>query len=461
MSSNVDLEELRALTTPLIVYVGAELSRAAGLPSRRELARSLLDALPDETPVRRRRELAALAESDDLADAFTEFERELSPARMARELERVLRDDGIDPPALAQALASLGARVQGIVTPNLDRLLERAFASRLVPHTRPSMGLLQRDNWLLKLNGTLPERSSWVFTREQRARVRQRDPAYAQVLRALLIGKPMLFVGATLDDSVFDDAVAYVRDLSDGAPPKHWALLPRDGFGPSARAKLDDAGIAAITYTTEDEALGWLASLARSPTSPSRSLPRPSSGPIRILFASATPPELDSIAVDRELRAIREAIARADRRDEIEIGVRTATSFADLSRALLERNYDIVHLASHAEPAGMLLDEAGPLRVPPTELAALFDEYAAPTGSLRCVVLNACWSVQASRPIAKVPTVIAMNGPLDDRAALAYAEGFYDALGAGRDFAAAHREGQRRARCSVPYGLFEAHYLTR
>jgi hypothetical protein len=179
------------------------------------------------------------------------------------------------------------------------------------------------------------------------------------------------------------------------------------------------------------------------------------------LFASATPPELASIAVDRELRAIREAIGRAERRDEIEIDVRTATSFADLSRALLERNYDIVHLAAHAEPAGVVLDEGGPLHVPPAELAALLDEYAAPAGALRCVVLNACWSLQVSRPIAKVPTVIAMNGPLDDGAAHAYAEGFYDAIGAGRDFEAAHREGQRRARFSVPYGPFEAQLLAR
>lgn len=461
MSSNDDLEELRALTTPLIVYVGAELSSAAGLPSRRELARSLLDALPDETPTRRRRELAALTEADDLADAFSEFERELSPARMAREIERVLRDDGVEPPALAQVLASLGARVQGIVTPNLDRLLERAFASRLVAHTRPSMSLLQRDGWLLKLNGTLPERSSWVFTREQRARVCKLDPAYAQVLRALLIGKPMLFVGTTLDDSIFDDAVAYVRDLSDGAPPKHWALVARDGHQPSARAKLDDAGIAAIPYTTRAEALAWLSSLAPAHAPATGPLPRPRSGPIRILFVSATPPELESLGVDRELRSIREAIERADRRDHIELDVLTAASFADLSRALLQRSYDIVHLASHAEPTGVLLDEAGPLRVPPTELAALFDEYAAPTGALRCVVLNACWSVQASGPIAKVPNVIAMHGPLDDRAALAYAEGFYDAIGAGRDFTAAHREGQRRARCSVPHGPFEAHLLAR
>lgn len=460
MSAADDLDQLRALTTPLIVYVGAELSQAAGLPSRRDLARLLLHTLPDETPQRRRRELATLCEGPDLADAFTEFERELGSARMGREIEPLLRDDDLEPPALARVLAGLGKRVQGIVTPNLDRLLERAFASRLVLHTRPSVGLLQQDGWLLKLNGTLHERDSWVLTREQRARVR-RDPAHVEVLRALFIGKPMLFVGVTLDDSIFDDAVAHVRDLADGAPPRHWALVRRDRLTMSTRTKLDDAGIAAIPYTDEIELLEWLVSLAQPPGEPAAALSRPRSGPMRILFASAVPPELEPLGVDRELRIIRESIARAERRDMLELHVRTATSFADLSRALLEHSYDIVHLASHGEPGGVLLDDAGPLQVPPRELAALFDEYAAPSGPLRCVVLNACWSRQASEPIAKVPTVIAMDGTIDDRAALAYAEGFYDALGTGRDFATAHREGQRRARTLVPHGAFEVHLITR
>ena len=108
MSDAIDLDELRSLRTPLIVYVGPELSRAAGLPSRRELARRLVDALPEETTDQRRLELAGLAEAPDLADAFTELERDLTAARFGREVERALRDDGLEP-ALARSRAR-GAR---------------------------------------------------------------------------------------------------------------------------------------------------------------------------------------------------------------------------------------------------------------------------------------------------------------------------------------------------------------
>ncbi|HVH98663.1 MAG TPA: SIR2 family protein, partial [Enhygromyxa sp.] len=427
MPYDTDLDQLRALSTPLVVYVGPELSRAAGLPSRRELAHLLVDALPEETPVWRRHELASLADGGELADAFTELERDLTPARFGREVERALRDDDLAPPPLARVLAGLGPRLQGVVTPNLDRLLERAFESRLVAHVRPSMGLLQRDNWLLKLGGTLHERGSWVLTREQRARVGHRDPVYTRVLRALFLGKPMLFVGTTIDDPIFDEVIAHVRALSESAPPQHWALLRRAELRPSSRAKLDEAGISAIPYDSDAEALELLASLARppgaAPIAARRPFERPS-GPLRILFVSANPRDLDRLAVDREQRVIREAIARSKRRDFLELEVRVAASFGDLSRALLEGRYDVVHIASHGDPLGIILDDGRHVVVPPTELAALLDEYAAPNGRLRCVVLNACWSADASAAIVRVPTLVALDGVVDDRAALAFTEGF-------------------------------------
>lgn len=461
--TNFDLEDLRNLRTPLVAYIGPELSHAAGFPSRRELAQLLAAALPLDTPPSRRRELAELAESGDLPDAFTELEREFSPARFGREVERHLRDEGREPPALASVLVHLAPRLQGVVTPNLDRLLERAFASQLVAHTRPNTDLLHRDGWLLKTNGTLLERGTWVLTREQHDRVRYGDPLWGQMLRALFIGKPMLFVATTPTDPVFDEVVTHVRALAGAAPPRHFALLRRAELSSTARTKLDAAGIAAIPYEDQDELLELLASLApepqRVPLPPRQPPRRPPSTGLRILFVSANPMDSERLALDRELRVIREAISRAAAREQIELEARTAACFADLSRALLGDRFDLVHIASHGEQMGIILDDTRSVSVPPEELAGLFDEYAAPDGRLRCVVLNACWSRDASGPIARVPTVIAMDGPVDDRAALAFAEGFYDAIGAGCDFAAAHREGQRRARCSVPGGAFEAQLL--
>ncbi|WP_052557512.1 SIR2 family protein [Enhygromyxa salina] len=461
MRTSIDLDQLRALATPLVIYVGHELPGAAGLPTRRELTRLLLDALPEQTSAQRRRELAELSSRGDLGDAFTEFERDLTRARFCMVVERALCDDGFEPPALARVLAGLGPRVKGIVTPNLDRLLERAFASRLVTHVRPSMGLVQRANWLLKTHGTLPDRSTWVFTREQHAQVAWRDPIHAKVLSSLFIATPMLFVATTLDDPIFSAIVDQTRGLSEGAPPRHWALLRTAALSSAGRSKLDEAGISAITCDSDDEILRVLASLAPDPSAVP-SLPartdgrRPTDRLVRILFVSANPQDLDSLAVDREQRVIQAAIARASRRDEIVLETRAAASFADLSRALLEQQYDVVHIAGHGEGLGIILDDGGRKLVPPAQLAALFNEYAHPRGRLRCVVLNSCFSSAAGRVPTAVPVLVTMHGPLDDRAALAFSEGFYDAIGAGHDFAAAFREADRRARTSTPGGLFDA-----
>jgi hypothetical protein len=461
MPTSIDLDELRALRTPLVVYVGSELTRAAGLPTRRELARLLLGELPDETTERRRRELSELCDRAELDDAFTEFERDLTRARFGLVVERALRDDGLEVPPLARVLACLGSHLHGVVTPNLDRLLERAFGARLVTHVRPSVGLIQREGWLLKIHGTLPDRSSWVFTRQQQARVSWRDPVYGDVLRSLFIARPMLFVGTTLDDPIFESIVAQTRGLAEGSPPRHWALLRRDQLTLAGRGKLDEAGIAAIVADSDDELLAILGSLAPDPSElPLLPIRRPtpalSDGSLRILFVAANPRDMVGLAVDHEQRAIREAIARARHRDRIELVVRSAASFADLSRALLEQTFDIVHVAGHGEPSGIVLDEGAGTLVPPEQLADLFDEYAYPEGRLRCVVLNACWSMIPGHPISAVPVIISMNGLLDDRAALGFAEGFYDAIGAGLSFAAAYREGRRRAKSVVPDGPFDA-----
>ena len=463
--SSMDLEELRACATPLVVYIGRALTRAAGLPSQPELARMLLDALPAESSDRRRQEIAALVERGALGDAFTEFERDLSSARLGLEIERALGDEPLEPPALGQMIAALGSRVHGVITPNLDRLLERAFGATLITHVRPDMRMAQHGGWLLKVNGTLHDRSSWVLTREQRARVSWREPHYARVLEGLLMARHMLFVGVSFEDSLFASLIDELRALSDGSPPRHWALVPRAQLDGPSRIKLDEAGIASIAYDADEELLELLRSLAPDPGLAPKIEAKPrrarAHGRLRILFVSATPQTEERVAVDREQRIIRRSLERAKLRERIEFTTRVAASFADLCKVLLEEEVDLVHIASHGEAIGTILDRGGfRMPVPPEQLMGLFDEYAPPEGRLACVVLNSCWSRAAADLASRVPTRIAMTGAVDDQAALAFSEGFYDAIGSGHDFAKAYREGRRRAAVAAPgapfdVGLFE------
>ncbi|MGZ3303788.1 MAG: AAA-like domain-containing protein, partial [Isosphaeraceae bacterium] len=61
---------------------------------------------------------------------------------------------------------------------------------------------------------------------------------------------------------------------------------------------------------------------------------------------------------------------------------------------------------------------------------------------VKCVVLNACYSEVQAEAISKhIDFVVGMKKAIGDEAAIKFAVGFYDALGAGRDFETAYKFG--------------------
>ncbi|BAY66911.1 hypothetical protein NIES22_70550 (plasmid) [Calothrix brevissima NIES-22] len=72
-------------------------------------------------------------------------------------------------------------------------------------------------------------------------------------------------------------------------------------------------------------------------------------------------------------------------------------------------------------------------------LAKLFELFST---TIECVVLNACYSeVQASAIAKHIPYVIGMNKEIGDKAAVKFATGFYNALGAGEGVKFAYKLG--------------------
>ena len=61
---------------------------------------------------------------------------------------------------------------------------------------------------------------------------------------------------------------------------------------------------------------------------------------------------------------------------------------------------------------------------------------------MKCVVLNACYSEAQANAISQhIDYVVGMKKAIGDEAAIKFAVGFYDALGAGRDFETAYKFG--------------------
>lgn len=161
----------------------------------------------------------------------------------------------------------------------------------------------------------------------------------------------------------------------------------------------------------------------------------------RILVVFANPKGSIQLRLQAEERVIRQCWERSKNRDNLHFDVRPAATIDDVARALLEEDYYIVQFSGHGTGQGLAFEnELGEVQlVPQGALAAFLSKYSP---SLKCVILNACYSnVQGELLSDCVPRAIAMEGAISDDAATEFTRGFYDAVGAGRDIDFAYREG--------------------
>jgi hypothetical protein len=153
----------------------------------------------------------------------------------------------------------------------------------------------------------------------------------------------------------------------------------------------------------------------------------------KILFLASNPTDTGRLRLDKEVREVEEGLRRSNERDHFDLIPRFAVRVEDLRRSLLEHSPRIVHFSGHgAGTDGIVVEnEQGQAsEVPNDALAKLFELCA---GHIECVVLNACYSDAQADAIARhIPYVVGMRTAVSDDAALEFAVGFYDALGAGR-----------------------------
>lgn len=186
------------------------------------------------------------------------------------------------------------------------------------------------------------------------------------------------------------------------------------------------------------------------------------SSPLSVLIVFANPLGTSALRLGEEDRAITESIRRSKQRNDIELTKCHAATVHDLSRALLDEEFRIVHISGHGTHSGLVLEESDGSRfvVPPAALSKTFSAYASPNGHLDCVILNACYSLSTGTLASLgVPYTIAMEGPISDKAAIEFSRGFYDAIGAGKDIDFAYGEGCRRVEMTSPDAQFVSKLL--
>lgn len=152
----------------------------------------------------------------------------------------------------------------------------------------------------------------------------------------------------------------------------------------------------------------------------------------KILIVAANPKDTSRLRLDEEVREIEQALHRSSRRTAFTLKAIWAPRSRDLRRALLDEQPQIVHFSGHGDVNGLVLENAtgDATVVPPEALKDLFNLFS---DSLRCVLLNACYSeIQATALATRISYVIGMKEEIADGSAIEFAVGFYDALSAGR-----------------------------
>jgi|GEM_PF-1944380 len=162
----------------------------------------------------------------------------------------------------------------------------------------------------------------------------------------------------------------------------------------------------------------------------------------KILFLASSPINEARLRLDEEAREIDEALRRANKRDQFKLEKQGAIRPDGLRRGLLDIEPQIVHFSGHGSgDEGIVVeDNSGMAKLISTE--ALVELFELCADHVECVLLNACYSeIQATAIAQHINYVIGMSQAIGDRAAIEFAKGFYDALGAGKSIEVAFRFG--------------------
>jgi hypothetical protein len=166
------------------------------------------------------------------------------------------------------------------------------------------------------------------------------------------------------------------------------------------------------------------------------------SKPITILFLAANPKETVSLRLGEEVREIEFKILLAQKKDQLILKNKGAVRAGDLQLYLNQERPTIVHFSGHGAEDGSIIleDSAGlPKAVPPEALTRMFEVLK---DNVRCVVLNACFSLEQARAIAQhIDCVIGMSSSISDEAAIAFSSAFYLGLSSERSVKNAFDQG--------------------
>jgi hypothetical protein len=170
--------------------------------------------------------------------------------------------------------------------------------------------------------------------------------------------------------------------------------------------------------------------------------PAKASGTVKILFLAANPNDTVGLRLDEEVREIETKVLLAQKKDQLILVKKGAVRIGDLQFHLNQERPNVVHFSGHGTNEGRIVleDNSGHARaVPPKALARVFKVLK---DNIRCVVLNACFSLDQAEAISQhIDCVVGMSSSIGDKAAIVFSTAFYLGIASERSIKNAFDQG--------------------
>jgi hypothetical protein len=188
----------------------------------------------------------------DAPEIAQKIEREIGTVKLRKDIAKKLRVNGVAPTHLL--LAALAVRQN--VTTNYDTAYERALETNLGPKEYRVLTrqiALQPHPWVLKFHGCVKRPETIVITKKDYEELQKDYGALQAVIESLLLTSHLMFVGFSMTDLDFTEAVEKVRKVraradNDKLPPVATVLA----LHPRAVAKQDDFDIVPMLDGEDD-----------------------------------------------------------------------------------------------------------------------------------------------------------------------------------------------------------------